>query len=195
MTMSTHKELAGRLRERIKLVEDDDILSAHLFEEAADLLDSLSPPDGVGLTLETTDGSRNVLRLACKADGYSQQSIDTLDLLRDHDTLTTALAAERARGDGLAKERDAARVWHGKAKEAVEQLSDAKAKAERMEAALRSIKGRSELAFSDADDLPNHLSPDYEIVLARSIADVDAALSVQPRALLTGQDTGGSAGG
>lgn len=109
------KNIVGRLREDAAEMEAcGGGNEAATMREAADLLESLSPPDGVRLTLETTAEDRAARRAFFKKEMKSGYDVHHCDVgaLKDVDTLVAALAAEKARGDGLAEERDAARVWH-----------------------------------------------------------------------------------
>ena len=59
------------------------------------------------------------------------------------------LAAARAENERLTKERDEARIWHSKAKEAVERLSDVTIRAEKAES--ERDEARSMLADAERD--------------------------------------------
>lgn len=156
--MSTHKELAGRLRERMKLRYAGDckcgncqLIPADLVAEAADLLDSLSPPDGVGLTrweFWTTAGGD--LDFGVQEDG---------DWVRYEDA-NAALAAEKERADTARAQYDALLKTYAESRK---QHTAAEARYDTLAGALRRISQYS-----------NHPMP----IEVRMIAD--AALATIP---------------
>lgn len=187
------KELVGRLRpeqlaailrddERARVratlpmgideAEVDRIAAMSVTWEAANLLDSLSPPDGVGLTLETTAEERSAVFSYMQTrdqDSFGYRAA------RDIDTLTAALAAEKARA-----EEEGQRLLR-----AYEELADAEDRADTAEARCDTLAG----ALREANLWIRNWSPDFteddgwpdvQAMIDAALATIPAKPETQP---------------
>ncbi len=175
------KDIVGRLRD-VADTWSRELPQAELacIREAADLLETLSPPDGEGLTLETTAEDRR--QIGVNYSAWERGTSYVAKLIRDHDTLTAALAY---------KDAEIAEAWERddlNTEAASAALAAEKARGDGLAKALRDAKDNGLIYWE-----PN--TERGSVQKALMLARIDAALSVQPRALLSGQQDPSGADG